>query len=193
MNARKQYLNEVWKEYGRADKAGKGKLLDEAERRTGMNRKYLIRWLSEPEEVRNKGSRRGGRRKRARRYGAAVLSALVRLWEIFDYACGQRLAPVLKREVERLRQFGELRCSEVVAERLRQISAKTIDRVLAGEKRVRGLRRNRNPGVQRLLYERVPVKVASDWDTRETGNLQVDFVAHCGRSTGGDYIHTISA
>jgi len=121
-----------------------------------------------------------------------VVSALVKLWEIFDYACGQRLAPALKREVERLRQFGELRCSEVVAGRLKEISAKTIDRVLAREKRVRGLRRNRNPGVQRLIYERVPVKVAADWDTTEVGNLQVDFVEHCGRSSGGEYIHTIS-
>jgi hypothetical protein len=39
----------------------------------------------------------------------------------------------------------------------------------------------------------VPVKVAAEWDTNEIGNLQVDFVAHCGRSTGGDYIYTISA
>ncbi len=192
MNARRQYLGEVRKEYERADKAGKGKLLDEAQRRTGLHRKYLIRWLSWPEEAKGKESRRRGRRRRARRYGAAVVSALVELWEMFDYACGQRLAPALKREVERLRQFGELRCSEVVAGRLQEISAKTIDRVLRREKRVRGLRRNRNPGVQRLIYERVPVKVAADWDTTEVGNLQVDFVAHCGRSSGGEYIHTIS-
>jgi len=35
--------------------------------------------------------------------------------------------------------------------------------------------------------------VATDWDTSQIGNVQVDFVAHCGRSTGGDYIQTISA
>jgi hypothetical protein len=35
--------------------------------------------------------------------------------------------------------------------------------------------------------------VAADWDTGEIGNLQVDFVEHCGRSTAGEYIHTISA
>jgi hypothetical protein len=80
-----------------------------------------------------------------------------------------------------------------VAEKLEQVSAKTIDRLLSREKHVRGLRRSRNPGLQRLHYERVPVKVASDWDTNEIGNLQIDFVAHCGRSTGGEYIHTLSA
>lgn len=99
----------------------------------------------------------------------------------------------MKQQVQRLRGFGELQCSDEVAGQLEQISAKTIDRLLAREKWVLGLRRNRQPGAHRLSYERVPVKVASEWDTSEIGNLQVDFVAHCGRSTGGDYIHTLSA
>ena len=34
MRARKQYLEEVWKEYQKASKAEKGKLLSEAQRRT---------------------------------------------------------------------------------------------------------------------------------------------------------------
>lgn len=192
MNARRQYLDQIRNDYERAGKAAKGKLLDEAEQRTGLHRKYLIRWLGN----RHHGSEpkvRRPRRRRARRYGAAVVTALVELWELFDYPCGQRLAPALRAEVGRLRQLGELRVTDAVAERLEEISPKTIDRLLAREKRVRGLRRNRNPWVQRLSYQRVPVKVAADWDTSEIGNVQVDFVAHCGRSTGGDYIHTLSA
>jgi len=122
-----------------------------------------------------------------------VVTALVEIWDIFEQPCGQRLAAVLRREVDRLRSWGELRCSEGVAGQLKQISGSTIDRLLKREKRVRLLRRNRNPNVQRLIYQRVPVKVAGDWDTQEIGNVQVDFVPHCGRSTGGDYIHTLSA
>ena len=37
------------------------------------------------------------------------------------------------------------------------------------------------------------MKVASEWDTQEVGNLQVDYVEHCGRSSGGEYVHTLSA
>jgi hypothetical protein len=48
MNARKQYLEELGKEYYRADETGRGRLLDEAEKRTGLNRKYLIRVLNHP-------------------------------------------------------------------------------------------------------------------------------------------------
>ena len=190
MHARKQYLTEVRKEYKGADAGRRGRLLDEAQKRTGYNRKYLIRVLND--EPRPQLARSGRRRRKAS-YGAAVVTALVRVWDIFEQPCGQRLVPVLREQVDRLRQRGELGCSERVAAQLCEISASTIDRLLRREKRVRHLRRNRNPNVQRLIYQKVPVKVAADWDTSEIGNVQVDFVAHCGRSTGGDYIYTISA
>ena len=57
-------------------------------------------------------------------------------------------------------------------------------------------RRPGNPrwvSVHPLLYQKVPVKVASEWDTTEVGNLQLDYVFHCGRSTAGEYLHTLSA
>ena len=122
-----------------------------------------------------------------------MVTALVEILWHFEQPCGQRMVAILGRELGRLRKLGELRCSEAVAGELEGISASTIDRLLRRKKRVRHLRRNRNPNVQRLIYQKVPVKVAADWDTREIGNVQVDFVAHCGRSRGGDYIHNISA
>ena len=188
MNARKQYLEEIGKEYPRAGEKGRGRLLDEAEKRTGLNRKYLIRVLNHPHPQRPRK-----RRRRRAEYGAAVVTALIQVWDIFEQPCGQRMVAVLRRELDRLRRLGELRCSDAVAEQLKRISASTIDRLLEREKRVRHLRRNRNPNVQRLIYQKVPIKVAVDWDTSEIGNVQVDFVEHCGRSSGGDYIHTISA
>lgn len=188
MSARRQYLEEVGKAYGRADDRGRSRLLDEAEERTGLNRKYLIRVLNHPRPV---GPRKVRRRKAE--YGTDVVTALIEGWDIFEQPCGQRMAPAIRNELDRLRKLGEVRCSEKVAEQLKEISASTIDRLLRREKSVRHLRRNRNPHVQRLISQRVPVKVAAEWDTSEVGNIQVDFVAHCGRSTGGDYIHTISA
>jgi hypothetical protein len=189
MHAREQYLAEVRKEYARAGEKGRSGLLDEAEKRTGYNRKYLIRALN-----RTPGPQRWkARRRRKAEYGAALTSALIAVWDIFEQPCGQRLAPILTEQVDHLRRLGELRCSTAVAEQLKQVSPRTIDRLLRREKRVRRLRRNRNPNVQPLIYQKVPVKVAADWDTHEIGNVQVDFVLHCGRSTGGDYVHTISA
>lgn len=191
MHAREQYLNEIRKEYERADRAGRQRLLDEAEKRTKLNRKYLIRRMGQAPKEPNKVRRRW--RRRARKYGAAVVTALVEIWETFEFPCGQRLESILRREVGRLRKLGELRCSDEVAGKLGEVSGKTIDRLLEREKRVRQLKRERNPSTHPLVYQKVPVKVASEWDTNEVGNLQVDYVTHCGRSAGGEFAHTISA
>jgi len=188
MRSREQYLESVRQEYRQAGRKQKTRLLNEARKRTRLNRKVLIRKLAHPPQI-----KQGKRRPRGATYGADVVTALVKVWEIFDYPCGQRLVPVLRVEVERLRSKRELRCSAAVAEKLGRISAKTVDRLLARERRERQLRRNRTPAIHPLLYQRIPVKVAADWDTSEVGNLQVDYVEHCGRSNGGQYVHTLSA
>ena len=188
MHSREQYLETLREEYRRASKQEKSRLLNEAGRRTRLNRKVLIRKLAHPRPV---GERRRARRKAS--YGSEVVSALVVVWELFDYPCGQRLVAALREHTDRLRGNGELRCSDQVSERLKKVSPATIDRLLKRERQVRRLRRNRSPGVHPLLYQKVPVKVASEWDTDEVGNLQVDFVEHCGRSTAGEYVHTLSA
>jgi hypothetical protein len=189
MHSREQYLERVRDEYRNADKKTKTRLLNEARKRTRLNRKVLIGKLAHPAAIRKKKKR--GPRKRA--YSREVQAALIQVWELFDYPCGQRLAPALRKEVARLRRAQELACSNEVAAKLEAISPRSIDRLLDREKRVRGLRQNRNPSVHPLLYQKVPVKVAAEWDTTEVGNLQLDYVFHCGRSTAGEYVHTLSA
>ena len=189
MHSREQYLERVRDEYRNADKRTKTRLLNEARKRTRLNRKVLIGKLAHPAAIRQKKKR--GPRQRA--YTKEVQAALIKVWELFDYPCGQRLAPALRKEVARLRRAKELVCSEAVAAKLEAISPRSIDRLLDREKQLRGLRQNRNPSVHPLLYQKVPVKVASEWDTTEVGNLQLDYVFHCGRSTAGEYVHTLSA
>jgi len=53
---------------------------------------------------------------------------------MFDYPCGQRLKPLLSEEVKRLRELGELICSDEVADKLKIISSRTIDEKLRLEK-----------------------------------------------------------
>lgn len=188
MHSREQYLARVREEYGKASKRGKTRLLNEARKRTRLNRKVLIGKLAHPPKPEP-----GKRGPRKATYGADVLTTLVKLWEIFDYPCGQRLAPAIETELEKLCKANEVKCSNEVATKLMEISPKTIDRLLAREKRVLGLRQNRNPSTHPLLYQKIPVKVAADWDTGQIGNLQVDYVLHSGRSQRGEFLHTISA
>ena len=189
MHSREQYLARVRDEYRNADKKDKTRLLNEARKRTRLNRKVLIGKLAHPAAI-GKAKKRGPRQ---RTYTREVQTVLIRVWEMFDYPCGQRLAPALRKEVMRLRRTKEVVCSDAVAAKLEAISPRSIDRLLEREKQLRGLRQNRNPSVHPLLYQKVPVKVASEWDTTELGNLQLDYVFHCGRSTAGEYVHTLSA
>jgi hypothetical protein len=182
MHGREQYLGTLRKKYRRGSKKQKSRLLNEARKRTRLNRKVLIRKLAHPAAVKPEPKRPV----RGSTYGADVERVLVRLWVMFDCPCGQRLAPALRQGVDRLRNRGEVRCSDGIGEKLKRISPKTIDRLLAGERGTRQLRKNRNPAVHPLLYQKIPVKVASEWDTRQVGNLQADYVEHCGRSNGGD-------
>ena len=186
MHSREQYLDALREEYRRANRKEKTRLLSEARKRTRLNRKVLIRKLARAPKAERPRPKRGAS------YGAEVVSALVHCWELFDFACGQRLAAALRTEVPRLRAAGELRCNDTVASQLMQVSPKTIDRLLRREKQVWRINRPRSGAMHPLLYQKIPVKVAGDWDTSQVGNVQIDYVEHCGRSSGGQYIHTVS-
>ena len=93
-------------------------------------------------------------------YDGDVKVVLVKCWEIFDYPCGQRLKPLLSQEVQRLRELGELICSDEVADKLKRISARTIDEKLRHQKEVEGLRRKYHRKSYPLLYQKIPIKLS---------------------------------
>jgi hypothetical protein len=92
MHSRNQYLRQLRIEYlSTKSKKDRGRLLDEAQKRTGLNRKYLIRKLRVISNL-DKKKAKVSRRKQV--YDGYVRAALVRCWEVFDYPCGQRLKPL---------------------------------------------------------------------------------------------------
>lgn len=187
MHSRNQYLKALIGKYLKADRCDKGSLLDEYCQNTGQNRKYVIRKINQQafKEPRP-------RKKRKPNYGEDVRDVLSRLWEIFDYPCGQRLRPILQAEVQRLRNMDALRISNRVAERLISISSATIDRLLRPVKeRWRYERRSNHVKSGNLLYKRIPLKL-TDWDTQKVGYIEMDIVMHCGASTAGEHVNTLS-
>src|SRR4051795_12345429 len=102
MHSREQYLEQVRKEYRRASKKEKTRLLNEARKRTRLARKVLIRKLAHPAKL------KGPKAKSGAACGAEVVTTLAEVWELFDFACGQRLVAALRTEVPRLRAGGEL-------------------------------------------------------------------------------------
>lgn len=190
MYSRNQYLKEIRKEYLKTkSKKERGKLLDEAERRTGLNRRYLMEKLM-PKSNLDKDKTQRKRRKEY--YDGYVRDALVQAWRIFDYPCGQRLESSLKTETDRLRELGELKCSDETAKKLKEISFRTIDEKLKHQKEVERIRKKYQKKVHPLLYQKIPVKLSDEWNRSQLGNIQTDLIEHCGQSAKGEYINTIS-
>ncbi len=69
------------------------------------------------------------------KYGPDVVAALTVCWTVLGMPAGKRLAPMLDELVVVLRHFGELGIDEATAALLVSMSAATIDRRLAPERR----------------------------------------------------------
>jgi len=188
MHARNEYLREIQKRYFQTrSRNEKSSILDEYCTNTHQNRKYVIGRINS-----SLCPPRTKRKRRKRIYDGYVRASLAQIWEIFDYPCGQRLAPLLKAEIPRLRQLEEVLISNEVAQKLKRISPRTIDRILAHQKEVlhlqRKYRRKRNP----LIYQRVPLRAGS-WDRSLPGQVEIDLVEHCGSSSSGLYGNTVNS
>jgi hypothetical protein len=176
MYSRNQYLKELRLEYLKTkSKKEKGRLLDEAEKRTKLKRKYLIEKLKPRSNLEKDKSQR---KRRKEYYDGYVREALVQIWRILDYPCGQRLAPLLKNTdiIERLRALKELNCSDEVSLKLKRISFRTIDEKLKHQKEIERIRKKYQKKVHPLLYQKIPVKLSDDWDRSQLGNIQTDLI-----------------
>jgi hypothetical protein len=186
MRSRKQYLKVLITQYVKADRRGKGLLLDEYCKNIGQNRKYAIRKINDL-----LFKEQPPRKKRAVYYGSEVRRALLWFWKLFDHPCGQRLAPVLRTEVDRILRRGHLQVSQRTVTKLKRISSATMDRLLRGDKMKWRYDRSRYPKKSPLIYKAIPLKL-TDWDTTQVGFIEMDLVFHCGSSTEGDHLHTLS-
>ena len=133
MQSRNQYLKEVREEYLKSSKRHKTIILNEAGKRTRLERKYLVKKLK-PKS--NLDKVEAIKRAREVIYDGEVKKALAVCWKIFDHPCGQRLKTSLNTEVDRLRKDKELICSDNVAGKLKIICPRTIDEKLKHTKEV---------------------------------------------------------
>jgi len=122
--------------------------------------------------------------------------ALIRIWEVLDYPCGQRLESSLRETdiVDRLRRLKEMECSDEVAIKLKKVCAKTIDEKLRHQKEViHQLQKKGQPRSASLLLKKIPIKIHGELDNQQIGNMQIDYVEHCGSSAAGEFVRTIDS
>lgn len=185
--------------YRRSSKKEKGRILDEFVEMTGYNRSYAAWLLSQQGRkvwvnrktcvVGEVGVSRVRRRRRI--YGREVKGLLIRLWELLDYLCGKRLVAALPETIQALERHGELKLSEQLRTKLLSISAATIDRLLAWEKKKLQLKARSGTKPGTLLRQQITIRTFADWDEARPGFVEVDLVAHEGGNPCGDYAQTL--
>lgn len=175
---RETYKRASWKE--------KKEMLGHLEKEHGYNRQYASRLLLGKEE-RKEGEARRGRKA----VYAGLRGTVKQLWQLYDYICSKRLAPVMREAVRKLEAFGEMKLDKETKEKLLGMSARTMDRLLARDRKALALRSKARTRPGTLLKHQVPVKTHREWKDTEPGFVQVDCVGHDGGNAGGDFNQTV--
>jgi hypothetical protein len=180
------YLEAIRKRYRNASRAAKGKILDEFCAVCGYNRKYAVRRLNR--SSRKKAGKKPG--KRSRYDVAEVMKPLRSLWLITDQLASKRLKAAIALWLPHYEaRYG--RVPDDVRDKLSNISAATIDRLLApvrAEAGKHGLSGTK-PGT--LLKKQIPLQ-GCIWDVSQPGFVEADTVAHCGNSLAGDFVWSLT-
>jgi hypothetical protein len=181
--ARQEYLVRMQERYRGASREAKGRLLTEAVAVTGYHRKALIRRWGQVTPPRRRA--RGGR---PTRYGPAVVRTLRAVWEAAGYPWSVRLKALLPLWLPWARR--RLAVLPATEDKVRALSPRQMDRLLAGDKRTirRRLYGRTKPGT--LLKHHIPIKT-DHWDVTEPGFTEVDLVSHSGDRADGDFLHSL--
>lgn len=186
--SKREMIEAIHPRYLKANKAGKEQILDEFIATTGYHRKYAIRVLRHGPKP--KGLKKPGRRKI---YQGEVVNALEQIWEIYGRICSKRLHPFLPEGVQVLERCHELSLSPEVKQLLLSMSRATIDRCLRKARFTHAQHGLSTTKPGSLLKKAIPIRTFTPWEDEHPGFLEIDLVAHCGLSTEGIYLNTLTA
>jgi hypothetical protein len=185
INQRYDYLAIQYDRYIVADSQERGRLLDEMEAVTELDRKHLIRLM------RTRPRRKPRRKQRGRKYGAAVQDAIHLIARALDYPCAERLQPMLPAMLDQLAQHGHLEATPELHQQLETVSVSTVRRIRQRrEQDEPRLRRRRSASTTNEVQAQIPIR-RIPWDIDEPGHFEVDLVHHGGPSASGEFICTL--
>ncbi|MDB5957738.1 transposase family protein [Ramlibacter sp.] len=187
MTTRKELVQALRERYRSAAFGDRIKILDEFVAVTGYHRKHAIRVLREDVATAKAAHTRN------RLYDEAVRQALTVLWEAADRVCGKRLKALIPMLVDAMERHRHLDLDPVIRTKVLQVSAATIDRVLAAARLHIDGQRKRRKGVGTAIRRSIPVRTFADWRDPPPGFFEIDMVEHCGGvKAGGDFVHTLT-
>lgn len=185
-NEKKQHVAVMRRRYaGMTTKKARSKVLDGFCELTGLSRKHAIRTL---------GKRKIGSKKRGRPSGETTegTQLLVKLWKLSDMLCGKLLKPVIPTYLDCLKAYEPI--SPSARDEVIRMSASTIDRRLRKVKLRTGSLNRRRVSSLKAHRQEVPLKIDiwPDQYPKRPGWVEVDTVAHCGGSTKGSCVWSLT-
>lgn len=185
--------------YQKSSKKEKGKILDEFVESTGYRRCYaslLLNRHGRSVRVDRKTTLIGDISKRVRKkrepiYGADVLEAVKKIWANLDFLCGKRLKAVLIETLAKMEAWGEIKVTTSTKQKLKRISAATIDRLLVPERKRLELKSRSGTKPGTLLRSQIQIRTSSDWDENRPGFGEIDLVSHGGGDERGDFAQSL--
>jgi len=186
VNERYKYLRRMHDTYAKGSRKEKSALLHEAQRVTGLSRKYLSNLLTHPGPV-----RRHRARERGAKYGPDIRRIVGRVAESLNWICAERLQPALAETARHLASFGELQVSEEQYALLERVSVSTVERMLKHLRQdVHRLPRRQGRAAPHGLAAEIPA-TRIPWQLTQPGHFEVDLVHHSGPDTRGDFVCTM--
>ena len=183
---KKAYYYAIKDRYLKATKQKKSLILDEFCKVCGYNKKYAIRLLNKEEPFFKKNKSPG---RKPIYYSEDFINVLKNIWIATDYICSKRLKSAIPLWLPYYESiYGQL--SQKIIQELHKVSSATIDRIL------RPIRKIGNKGLcctkpGSILKTQIPIKT-DNWDVTQPGFMEADTVAHCGNSTQGDFIWSLT-
>jgi hypothetical protein len=186
LSAKREYLAKIHGRYQRAGRPHKSRILDEFCLNCGYHRKAALRLLLRPLE-RSERKRSGPKII----YDPVVLLPVLKeVWLASDQLCSKLLKAALPEWLAH-HERRDAPLPEAIKKKLLAVSPAQIDRLLQPA-RVRHPRKGlctTQPGT--LLRRQVPTRGGPP-DTRKPGSVESDTVAHCGDTTAGDYVNSLT-
>ena len=189
LKSKRELLEVVRPRYLKASKAEKQTILDEFTSATGYHRKYAIRVLKNQVQVQN--HLKGKIKTYKTIYRGEVVQALEQIWEIYGHICSKRLQPFLPEAIKVLERCKEIEFSKDTKELLLKISSASIDRCLRPV-RIKSSHCLSTTKPGSLLKNLIPVRTFTEWNEERPGFMEIDLVAHCGNTTQGQYLNTLT-
>jgi len=182
----------------------KTEILNELTNILGFNRNYIAYLLSNAGKkiyLKNKGivlvgdysKKRLSQRGRKKFYTQNIEKVLVKIWIMSGFISSKHLEAFIRLNWDIIKSHLNKELDQEKEEKLKNISAATIDRLLKRYRKQWKLK-NKSSGNPFSSNLKRSIKVESWFDRKKiTGGLEIDLVHHCGESADGQFIYTLTA